>query len=325
MTLISPDVPNTDATALAIPDRDELRFLPEGPIAIDDDGRLSWVAIQHAADRPTGSLNVLELGTMTNTEFVLPGRPGFAFPTTRAGRFVIGLERSLGFFDTRSNTWEPFCDGIDASVTNTIINDGLVLDDNLIFGCKDLQFAEKKAGLYLYRGRDRKLIQLRDDQVCSNGKMIRQGADGSLHLIDIDSPTRLIVEYPLDIDAGTLGAPRTRIDLTDDAGVPDGAVLTPDGTGVVVSIFLPAVASYGQTRWYDLETGRLRHVWRTPGSPQNTCPALIQHRGKIHLLITTAVENMSSTDREQCPTAGQLFLAETDFAGPLEHCVFKCA
>ena len=305
------------AKPLSIPDTDALRFLPEGPIPIGE-GRASWVGIQHGSDATNGSLNLLDLESETNQSFSLPGRPGFAFPRQRDGSFVIGCERTLGYFDPSTSQWSPFCEGIDQDVENTIINDGLVYHDNLIFGTKDLEFATKKAGLYLHRGSDQALIRLRDDQICSNGKAVIENSDGKLRLLDIDSPTRQIVSYPLDIAAGTLGQPEVVIDFEGDPGVPDGAIVTPDQTGIIVSIFRPEVAEHGETRLYDLASGQLRCTWETPGSPQNTCPALIPHQGGLKLLITTAVEHMTQADQQRCPNAGKLFLADTDLLGDLE-------
>lgn len=71
----------------------------------------------------------------------------------------MGCERELGVFDTATQGWEPFCRGIDGDVENTIINDGLVFEDNLIFGTKHLEFSKQIAGLYLWRGRDKQLIR----------------------------------------------------------------------------------------------------------------------------------------------------------------------
>ncbi len=310
------------ATALPTPHTPELRYLPEGPAPLPALGWLSWVAIQHGRDSRHGSINLLNLATGKNRSFDLPGRPGFAFACsdTPAGevptRFVVGVERSLGIFDTGNGSWTPFCNGIDADVENTIINDGVAIDDNLIFGTKDLEFSTPKAGLYLFRGRDRALVRLRDDQICSNGKMICTDAAGQLTLIDIDSPTKKIVQYLIDINAGTIGSERVLVDLTNDPGVPDGAILTPDGNGIIVSIYLPEVADYGETRQYDRNTGELRCVWRTPGSPQTTCPALVVDQGRVRLVITTAVENMSAENHRRCPNAGQLFVADTEFQDP---------
>lgn len=310
-----------DATPLDVPDSDALRFLPEGPLALSLGGHASWVAIQHGATEHVGSINRLDLNTGKNESFQLPGRPGFAFPCQGENqdelptRFVAGVERELGIFDTQTGTWKPFYQDVDKDVTNTIINDGLVYEDNLIFGTKDLAFAEKKAGLYLYRGNDQQLIALRTDQVCSNGKMIRGATAGDrrVQLVDIDSPTRLIVQYELDIDTAQLSESKVVVDLQDDPAVPDGAVLSPDQQSVIVSMFMPELAPHGETRQYDLSSGQLQRVWRTPASPQNTCPALIPHDGEVKLLITTAVENMSAENRAQCPNAGRLFVGETDF------------
>ena len=298
-----------EATPLNIPDSDELRFLPEGPYAIGPD-RFSWVGIQHGANATHGSLNQYDLVSGQNTSIDLPGRPGFAFPCKTENRFVVGCERSLGFIDVVSGQWEAFREGIDEDVTGTIINDGLAVGDNLIFGTKDLEFKTKKAGLYLYRGSDEELIRLRDDQICSNGKAILN-ADGTPFLLDIDSPTRQIVRYPLDIAAGRIAAREVVLDLTEDPAVPDGAILTPDGTGLIVSMFLPQAAAYGETRLYDLSSRECLTIWRTPLSPQNTCPALVPHEGKLTLIITTAVEHMTPEDQAVCTNAGKLFAGET--------------
>lgn len=303
------------AEPLSIPDTPSLRYLPEGPMALKDHV-VSWVGIQHGADSLIGSLNVLDLKNMKNESYELPGRPGFAFPTTENDLFVIGCERSLGLFHLQDHSWKVLCEGVDQAVQNTIINDGWAVGDQLIFGTKDLEFATQKAGLYLYHGSTGQLKQLRADQICSNGKAILTDQENNAHLLDIDSPTRKLVSYPIDLVKGQLGEAKVVIDFEGDPAVPDGAVLTPDGTGVVVSMFRPEAAAYGETRLYDLQTGELRVVWQTNGSPQNTCPAFVRVDGDLKLLITTAVENMSEEDQQQCPNAGRLFLADTHLDDP---------
>ena len=152
-------IPQTECRVLFAPESAELRFLPEGPYSLPD-GRLSWVAIQHGGSSTVGSVNVLDPASQSNQSFALPGRPGFAFPTTKTGVFVCGVERSVGLFDTSDGSWSEIVTGVDEAVQNTIINDGVAFEDNLIFGCKDLEFQTKKAGLYLWRGADRQLIDL---------------------------------------------------------------------------------------------------------------------------------------------------------------------
>lgn len=310
-----------DAQVFYRPQNENLKFLPEGPYALQPE-RFSWVAIQHAADARNGSLCVLDMKTKTNYSYPLPGRPGFAFPTNQPNRFVIGMERSLGIFDTIEKSWTPFCTGIDADVENTIINDGLVFDGNLIFGTKDLEFKTRKAGLYLWRAHDQKLIALRRDQICSNGKAVRKLADGSWQLIDIDSPTKQIVGYKLDIENGTISEPTVLVDLTSDSSVPDGMILTPNDQYCIVSMYNPNPAEWGETREYRLADGKLCRVWRTHGSPQNTCPQLVMQDGKVRLIITTAIEHMPAERQAASPEAGNLFWGETPFDSLSECPVF---
>ena len=308
------------ANVLLVPEDKALRYLPEGPYQVGS-GRLSWVAIQHGHDQEFGSLNLLNLTDQTNQTFPLPGRPGFAFPTDQAGRFVIGCERELGIFDTATSTWESFCSDIDANVSNTIINDGVIWQDNILFGCKDLEFATQKAGLYLWRGRDRKLVELRDDQICSNGKAVYV-RDGQTFLVDIDSPTRTIVQYELSIDDGCLTNKKVLVDLTSDEAVPDGMILTDDGQFAIVSMYNPTPASFGETRMYDLANQTLVEVWQTPAAPRATCPQLIASEGNARLIITTAIESMSDAEFASSRQSGCLFWAETNLPSPKPAPVF---
>ncbi|QDV23797.1 SMP-30/gluconolactonase/LRE family protein [Aureliella helgolandensis] len=304
----------TDAQLLFLPDSESLRFLPEGPTALGS-GRFSWVAIQHGADAQNGSLNIFDVASGTNQQYALPGRPGFAKPTNRSDTFVVGCERELGLFNTESRQWQSIASGIDADRDGTIINDGTVYADNLVFGTKDLEFKTPKAGLYLFRASDQQLIRLRDDQVCSNGKDVMDSGDGGLHLIDIDSPTKKVVRYRLNLDGGELSECETIVDLNDLPSVPDGMTLTPDEQSMIISFYNPNPAEFGETRQYSLLNGQLEHIWRTPQSPQNTCPLLLEMPdGSVKLIITTAVEHMPSERRQDAKLAGGLFVAETSFA-----------
>ncbi len=255
------------AEVLYRPPTEALRFLPEGPYPLDAD-RISWVAIQHGPESQKGSLNLLNLTTGINESYELPGRPGFAFATSQAGIFVVGCERELGLFSTLDRSWTPFCTGIDSAVSGTIINDAVVFGKHLVFGCKDLKFETRKAGLYLWNGEQKKLYQLRNDQICSNGKAIRQRSNGEYQLIDIDTPTKQVAGYTIDFEKGTLGTREVLVDLTQQVGFPDGAILTPDEQAIIISIYNPDPAPAGETRLYDLTSGELKYVWQTPGVPK---------------------------------------------------------
>lgn len=304
----------TECRILLTPASDALRFLPEGPYSIGNH-RVSWVAIQHAADSTVGSINILDLTSRTNQSYALPGRPGFAFPTDQDGVFVAGVERSLGLFDIQKQSWTEFATDVDASVDNTIINDGIVYRDNLIFGCKHLEFTEAKAGLYLWRRRDQALIPLCSDQICSNGKAVVTSDGGELSLVDIDSPTKKITIRPLNIDEGSVGPVRVVVDLNGEADevFPDGMILTPDGQSLIVALYAPGDLAAGTARQYCLATGKLQAVWSCPGSPRVTCPQLVEVNGAIKLLLTTAVEHMTDEQKSQHTNAGCLFIGDTSF------------
>ena len=310
-----------EAQLLYQPPTDALRFLPEGPYPLDQQ-RMSWVGIQHGGDAQIGSLNVLDFASGENRSYELEGRPGFAYATDREGVFVVGLERNVRLFDTNSGQYEDLCGPIDQDVENTIINDGLAFDGGLLFGAKDLEFAEKKAGLYLWRRSDRQLIRLRSDQICSNGKVLLQ-QDGKTVLLDIDSPTKTVVAYDLDVQQGTLSEAKIVVDLRDGDSFPDGMIATPDGQSVIISFYNPNDAEAGETRQYGLQQGDLQCVWKTPKAPQATCPQLVKYQGRVKLVITTAVEHMSVERRAQHVNSGCLFWADTDFAELPDTPIFR--
>ena len=300
-----------ETKVLYLPDDPTLRYLPEGPIHAGA-SRFSWVAIQHGPDRMEGSLNLFDLATSENRNYPLAGRPGFAFPTQDPDVMVVGLERQIQRFHLVTGQTDPLCTGIDGDVSGTIINDGVVFPGGIVFGTKDLEFKQQKAGLYYWRARDRALIRLRDDQICSNGKVMTPQGD-RWNLWDIDSPTQTVVHYELDAEAGTLGKPTIVVDLRNEEVFPDGMVLSPDGKSIIVAIYNPQDASHGEARQYGLSNGALEAVWTTPAAAQVTCPLLMAWEEKIWLVLTTAVENMSPEQQQRQFHAGALFIGETSF------------
>jgi len=303
------------------PESEQLRFLPEGPYSYPD-GRLSWVAIQHGTSATFGSINLLDMTTGATQSFHLPGRPGFAFPTDQPGVFVSGAERSLGLFDTSTGNWSEFACGIDVDVDDTVVNDGVVYDGNIIFGCKDLEFATPKAGLYLWRAEDAQLIQLRDDQLCSNGKAVIERNDG-LCLFDIDSPRKMVTVCDLDIQKGRVGDLDVVVDLTSEEFFPDGLILTPDHSSLIVALYNPHDVESGEARQYSVSDGRLEAVWECPGAAQVTCPQLLQRETDVSLVLTTAVEHLPAERLRKQPHAGCLFIGETDFDEIGDQPVFR--
>jgi len=301
-----------DARVLFHPPTAELRFLPEGPYP-GDPGLVSWIAIQHGETATRGSINILDVRTGKNRSYPLDGRPGFAFPTTAAGLFLVGCEKRVGFYDLGREAWDGPSVTVELDVEGTILNDASFHGDAVIFGTKDIAFAEPKAGLHFWRPSRGRQSLLAGGQICSNGKVTLEDGE-HVRLLDIDSPTRQVVEYSLDLEEGRVGAPRVVLDFAGDRAFPDGMILTPDGKGLVIAFYDPDSVEGGETRQYDLTTAELQVVWRTPGSPQVTCPQWVALDGKVALVLTTAVEHMSEERQARCPNAGALFIADTPWS-----------
>ena len=305
-------VTSTDAEVLLSPPTAELRFLPEGPYSLGQ-GQFSWVAIQHGATANHGSINTFNLNSRSNHCWPLPGRPGFAFPTDQPGVFIAGVERTVGLFNTQSSLWTPLLPDVEQDVENTIINDAVVFDGHLIFGCKELEFQTPKAGLYLWKRGESTAIRLRNDQICSNGKAVVRNPDGSLLLYDIDSCTKRITRSKLNLESASVSDHETVVDLTNESVFPDGMILTPDEKSLIVALYDPGDPAAGEARQYSLADGRLEHTWRCPGSPRVTCPQLVEYNDKVWLVLTTAVEHMPAEQQQKHSAAGSLFIAPTDF------------
>ena len=300
-----------DAELLFRPGTANLEFLPEGPYSLGQ-GRMSWVAIQYAPDDLRGALNIFDTNTGTNQSYELPGRPGFAFPTSQPNVFVIGMERSIVLFDLEQGITETLVEGIDDGVEGTIINDGVLFEHGIVFGCKDTAFETSKAGLYFFRRRDHRLFTLRTDQLCSNGKFIGQLEGDSYELFDIDTPTKKVVRYVLDIETGELSEPTTAINLNHEAAFPDGMIQVPGRRSVIIAMFNPEAADQGHAKQFSLATGEVEAVWQVPESPQVTCPQVIETPDGMRLVLTTAAENMSPEKRAAHANAGYVASSSLD-------------
>lgn len=297
-----------EAEVIYRPKNSELAFLPEGPCPFAP-GQISWVAIQHGGDSGEGSINVLDLKSGENRQHRLPGRPGFAFPTENSSVFLTGFERRVGFYDIWENCWVGSYGEVTGEADGTIINDGERCGEAVIFGTKDLEFKDPKAGLYLWSPGQSAPVPLRGGQTCSNGKVILE-REGSKFLLDIDTPTKTVVEYPLNLEEPSLGDPQIVIDLQEVEAFPDGMVMAPDGESVVIAMYNPHDVEAGEARLHSLSTGELLGSWKTPGSPRVTCPLLMEVDGVLQLILTTAVEGMSEEQLAQHPNAGCLFGAK---------------
>lgn len=294
---------STDASVWFQPD-EAGRFLPEGPRLLPN-GDAVWINIQTGAEAKAGQLFV---GGQPRE---LPGRIGFVLPTDCEGVLFAGIEKSVGFL--HGGHWQPLATIPDRN-PRTIINDAEIVPggDAVVFGTKDTKFSDPLAHLYLFTVADRTITVLRDGQICSNGKVFARDDRGTL-LFDIDTPTKTLARYRLDLEERTLVPDGIAVDLRHESAFPDGMCDCGDGT-VIVAFYNPDMAEYGRAVRYRLDDGTAVEEWRTPASPRVTCPLLVPRPDGVKLILSTATEGMPPEMRARCPNAGCLFLADTSFA-----------
>lgn len=291
------------------------RFLPEGPRWLSIQGRpaLVWINIQLDASSTDGDLHIHFPRTDGSDDagFGCPGRPGFLLPLATENQALVGVDKDLRIVDLFEGGWsEPLATIADYN-PRTIINDAEVVPGGkaVVFGTKDTQFKDPIAHLYLYTVDDNRISVLADKQLCSNGKVFASDSRG-LILYDIDTPTRKVVRYRLDVGARTATPDGTALDLANQVGFPDGMCDCGDGT-VIIAFYNPDFAQAGRAMRFNLTTGEVVEEWTTPGSPRVTCPLLVKRPDGVKLILTTATEGMPVDMRAKCPSAGCLFIADT--------------
>lgn len=305
-----------EARLLYTPPTEQLRYLPEGPRLLQNSGDprphlLGWVAIVHELGGRAGSLNILDLDTLTNQSIDLPGRPGFFAETDEPGVVVVGLERRLVLVNLHSRVVEET--GLSVSDDErVVINDGYAIPGGLLFGTKHLEFNQPIAALYHFDAAAGTLRTAIPGQYCSNGKHYWTTADGRFHLLDTDSIPRLITHYEFtDATLRTIAAQQPLVPPSALPSIPDG--LRPDapGTSILVAYFNIDPVSDGVAQMLRVDTGAVTDEWRIPGSPRVTCPEILEWNGKVVVLFTSATEGMTPEHRALAPHAGCFFLADT--------------
>ncbi len=299
---------STEARDYLRPWTEERRFLPEGPrrMVVNGEQVLVWVNIQTGVNVLTGTIHAHHTDNPRDDFSIpCPGRPGFILPILGGGKALVGLEKQLRICDLVEGKWSEPLATIPDHNPRTIINDGEVVPGGkaIVFGTKDMQFKEQIANLYLYTVDDNRVSLLVNKQLCSNGKVIVRDARG-LILFDIDTPTRKVVRYRLDIATRTATFDGVAVDVADQVGFPDGMCDCGDGT-VIIAFYNPDFAEAGKAIRFDLSTGKAVEEWTTPGSPRVTCPLL----STGELILTTATEGMTGEMRARCTDAGSLFAA----------------
>jgi sugar lactone lactonase YvrE len=228
------------------------------------------------------------------------------------------MDHGLYLLDLAQQQWSEPLVQLPHPHPRTTINDGEVTPDGraIVFGTKDLLFREPLGHLYLYDVPRRRLHLLAEGQTCSNGKVFRQEAEG-LILYDIDTPTRQVRKYRLDIAEGRAELLGVGLDLQHWEGFPDG-MCAADERSVIIAFYHPGERESGRAVRFDLPSQQAVEEWEVPFSPRVTCPLLmpgpLSEGSGAQLLLTTADEGMPAEIRQRNPNVGCLFLAPTSLS-----------
>jgi len=168
-------------------------------------------------------------------------------------------------------------------------------------GTMAFDFSPGVAALYTFDSKD--LKEVVSDLTVSNG--IGWSLDKK-SMYFIDSPTKKVDIFDLNLEKGDLKNRRLFIQLGDLDAFPDGLTTDEDG-GVWVALF-----GGGQVRRFSAE-GKLTHIVELPVKQVTSC--CFGGADMSELYITTAQNGMDSDSLISQPLAGSLFRAKTSFIG----------
>ena len=168
-------------------------------------------------------------------------------------------------------------------------------------GTMAFDFTEGAAALFTF---DSKVLkEVVPDLTVSNG--IGWSLDQKT-MYFIDSVTKRVDIFDVDLERGELKNRRVFVSLTDLDAFPDGLTTDEEG-GVWVALF-----GGGEVRRFDAN-GNLTHIVELPVRQVTSC--CFGGKDMSELFITTAQNGMDSDALSREPLAGSLFRAETSFKG----------
>lgn len=216
---------------------------------------------------------------------------GFVMATERE---IVGADESLSKYkhiatitdDPAVRTNDGGCDPAGGFVVGTMAND-----------------ERPDAGAVYRLTSDHEVVQLLSPVSISNG--VQWSADGT-RVYYIDTPTRRVDVFDVDVDTNMWSGRRTHLDLRDAPGYPDGmAIDEHDGLWI-------ALWGGGAVNHYDA-AGRLVETINVPGVTQVSSCAF-GGDGRDLLYITTSRQGLA--DHYE-PSAGAIFAVQTRVRGAI--------
>lgn len=269
--------------------------LGEGPIWSIEEQALYWVDIVAPAVhrfRPSDN---------AHDHWPMPEHVG-SLSVRSAGGLVIALKSGFGLFDPSSGAVEMINDAESDKLDNRF-NDGRC-DRQGRFFAGSLTYSEDAPAGRLWRlDADHKATPVLNGITVSNG--LCWSPDGAT-MYFVDTPTRKIMAYDYDQEAGLPTNPRVLVKTDSDRGWPDGSITDSEGCiwnaewdGARVVRYTP--------------DGKIDRIVSVPAR-RATCAAFGGPDLKT-LYITSAWDRMSKEEREAWPLSGDLFAVEVDVSG----------
>jgi sugar lactone lactonase YvrE len=270
--------------------------LGEGPVWDAGRQRLLWV------DIPQGRVLVARLrgdGVEVTDEHRMPGEVAAAVVPTADGGLLVALHRSLATItpDGRVRTGRRVLpDSADSR-----LNDGACDPvGRFLVGSMSLDGRERCERLY-------RLDAAGTVEVVDEGFTLSNGlgwAPNGQTLFHVDSVPGVVWSRAYDPASGAVGERRVHLRIRD--GLPDGLCVDREGNLWV------AVWGAGEVRCFDAGGKRIATV--TVAAPHTSSVAFVGAE-LDRLLITTARQDLSSSQLASAPLSGRLFLAEVGATG----------
>lgn len=228
-------------------------------------------------------------------------QPVGAVAPTRQGYLIAALGDGIYLIDPENGAPTKFSIPPEHDPKIFRFNDGKV-DPRGRYWAGSLAYDDRREQSRLYRfDADGRSSVMHEGVSISNG--LAWTADGT-RLYYIDSPTKRVVEFPFDLERGTLGPPRTAITLGEADGWPDGCSMDAED-----NLWVAHWGAAKLTRW-EPRTGRLLDTIKFPVENVTSCAFGGE---KLDQLFVTTARNAATADRE--PEAGYIFRVEPGVTG----------
>jgi sugar lactone lactonase YvrE len=271
----------------------------ETPIWIPEEQALYWIDLGdprvHRYDPAKGETREWKLDV-----------PITALARRGKGQWILATKTGLYFWDQEMNTTEFIVDP-EAGNSNVRFNDGAIdSQGRFLIGTLNDQDLNAPDGSLYRLDPDLSIHTLDTGYAVANGIGFSPD-DSRLYVTDMFHSR--ILAYDYNVQAGTVSARRTFVDVPEDAGWPDGLIVDQEGF-----VWSAHWNGWRITR-YDPE-GKIEREVKLPAA-NVTCMAF-GGRDLNVLYMTTAWFMLNDEQRAAQPQAGDLFRIATDVKGRIE-------